>query len=32
MIRRVDNEICQRELRLVKRSTKSIVEDGLGAV
>ncbi len=30
--RRVDSEICFRELYLVKMSTKVTIEDGLGAV
>lgn len=29
--RRVDNELCDRELRLVEWSTESIIENGLGA-
>lgn len=31
MKRKVDNEICHRELRMVERSTENIIENGLGA-
>lgn len=31
MKRKVDNEICYRELRQVGRSTEGVIEDGLGA-
>jgi len=31
MKRKVDNEICYREFRLVKGNTEGIIENGLGA-